>query len=183
MTEQWVDVEGYDGRYQVSNMGRVRSVDRLITAKAGWQTMRRGRILKNVEGNHGYPIVSLWRNNKNWTPTVHRLVLEHFVGPRPEGYEACHENGIKMDPRLSNLRWDTGSVNNLVDKERHGTLLKGERIHQSKLTGGDVARIREIYKAGGRSQQSIADEYGVAQQTIGRAISGKHWKHTLDVIG
>ena len=176
MTEIWKDVVGYDGRYQVSNMGRVRSTDAYITTKAGWQTLRKGRLLKNVVGNHGYNIVTLWRENRHRTQLVHLLVLNHFVGSRPEGMEACHNNGMKTDARLSNLRWDTPSANNM-DKLLHGTMVHGEKVIQAKLSEASVAAIRSEYASGDKTQRDLAAAYGVTQSTISRVVRGTCWKY------
>jgi type II secretory pathway pseudopilin PulG len=91
--ERWLPVVGYEGAYEVSDKGRVRSVDRMV--------------LKGRPDRNGYPRVNL----RGKTKTVHRLVLESFIGPCPDGQVACHANDIKTDNRLENLRWDTPDAN------------------------------------------------------------------------
>src|SRR5690606_32995059 len=81
---------------------------------------QKGRVLRPVVGTHGYPLVDLRRDGERSMRTVHALVLEAFVGPRPTSTEACHANGDRTDARLANLRWDTHSAN-VQDTLRHGT--------------------------------------------------------------
>lgn len=125
--EIWKDVPGYEGQYQVSDQGRVRSLDRTIS-----QLSRYGALyLKHVKGvmlrpgrmPAGHMSVSLGRSNSQ---CVHKLVLLAFVGPAPEGHECLHDNGDPSDNRLANLRWGTRS-DNIRDAIRHGTWMTPAR--------------------------------------------------------
>ena len=125
--ESWRPVVGWEGFYEVSSHGRVRSIDRIHHSRAGYTQKYRGRMLRpNL--THGYWGVTLSRDTIPSTRKVHHLVLEAFVGPRPEGMEACHINGIRNDARLSNLRWGTHSSNTL-DQVRHGTHAEARKTH------------------------------------------------------
>ena len=117
--EEWLPVPGWEGLYEVSNHGRVRSVARIIQRSTAPQAIRE-RILEAPIGDHGYPRVNLSRDGRPIQHTVHRLVLEAFAGPCPPRMEALHWNGVKTDCRLSNLRWGT-SAENTADMVRHGT--------------------------------------------------------------
>ena len=112
MTERWKAVPGYEGFYEVSDLGRVRSLERTEPhgVHAGYTRTRHARILKANTGGEGrYPVVRL----RSKTFTVHSLVLKAFVGPRPPGFCACHwPDTDKTNCNLSNLRWDTYSANN-----------------------------------------------------------------------
>lgn len=109
MTEKWKQIESFDGVYEVSDSGRVRSFKR---------PSRQGAILsQGWKGNLKYKVVVLSKKGAKTHLKIHRLVLETFIGPCPNGMEACHNNGINTDNRLSNLRWDTHSEN-LRDKKR-----------------------------------------------------------------
>ena len=110
--EIWRDIAGYEGWYQVSNMGRVRSVDRTVYFKNGKGSRTyKGQILK-LKYHNGYQMVNLLRNKELFVAYVHKLVLEAFV-PRVEGKTWCnHKNGIKSDNRAENLEWCTPSENN-----------------------------------------------------------------------
>ena len=115
--ERWAPILGYEGAYEVSNLGRVRSLDRDVEQSNGTRRWR-GRIRKLFVGADEYPSVTLSNAGRVRTHRVHLLVLEAFAGPRPDGFEACHNNGNRADSRLVNLRWDTSSENHL-DKSRH----------------------------------------------------------------
>lgn len=158
--EQWRDVVGFEGLYRVSDLGNV-------------LTVKTGNLKKaTVTGQDERPFVLLWRNNRPNLRRIHRLVIEAFVGPRPDGMECCHNDGNPANNQLRNLRWDT-SKNNHADKIRHGTTNRGERCGTAKLTKEQVAAIR----ADNRLQRLIAADYGVGENTISRIKTGARWAH------
>lgn len=108
--ERWVPVRGYEGLYEVSDLGRVRSLPRPGT---------RGVVLRPDVGGPGYPAVRLFRQGKKTHLNVHSLVAVAFLGPRPAGGECRHLNGDQTDNRLVNLQWGT-SAENSQDMMRHG---------------------------------------------------------------
>lgn len=108
-------------------------------------------------------------------PLVHRLVLEAFVGPCPEGMEACHADGNRTNNALSNLRWDTPKAN-AADRERHGKTYRGERIRLAKLTPERVLQIRAEYAAG-TPHRHLAARHGVNESTTRAIIAGRAWRH------
>jgi len=116
--EVWRDVPGYEGRYQASDQGRVRSVDhrvRLVTRQAGETTrLVPGRILRPGKLKCGHVTVALGKGNSQ---SVHRIVLLTFVGPCPSGEEGLHLNHTPNDNRLSNLKYGTRSENLKMDYE------------------------------------------------------------------
>lgn len=113
MEEQWKDIKGYEGYYQVSDQGRVRGLDRTVPGGRWGTQFVKGGIISQVVRRDGYPTVHLRKDGKRIKHLVHRLVLEAFCGKRPEGMEARHLNDDKMDARLKNLEWGTRSENNL----------------------------------------------------------------------
>lgn len=128
MTEIWKPVLGWEGMYSVSDFGRVRSEQRVITRITGKMHTIPGRILKNHIRYNGYHMVSLCVKSKPKGRLVHRLVLMSFIGPAPLGMEACHNNGVSGDNRLSNLRWGT-HLDNIKDKFLHGTDHNSTKSH------------------------------------------------------
>ena len=116
----WMPVAGSEGRYEVSNLGEVRSVDREIVGANGVLQRRRGRTLKPVPASHGYLTVAIYRPDGRRTETVHDLVCTAFHGPRPDGMEVRHLNGQRLDNRADNLAWGTHSEN-VADTVTHGT--------------------------------------------------------------
>jgi hypothetical protein len=118
--ERWRPIPGWAGYYEASDLGRIRSVDRVITYRGSRiKVAHKGRILATKSGPKGHRCVTLSLNNADYYYTVHRLVLLTFVGPPPDGFQGCHNNGIPTDNRLTNLRWDTQSEN-MRDVIRHG---------------------------------------------------------------
>ena len=136
--ERWLSVVGFEGLYEVSDLGRVRSL------------YGEPHVLKTPPDPSGYLQVNLYRGGKHTCvhTHVHTLVLTAFVGPRPGvlyEYEGCHWNGIPGDCRLENLRWDTRKANR-ADAKRHGTLVSprfcGTDHPAAKLNEDDVRCIR-----------------------------------------
>ena len=125
--EIWKDVPGYEGQYQVSDKGRVRSLDRTISQMSRYGTLYlkdiKGVVLRPGRMPAGHMSVSLGRNNSQ---CVHKLVLLAFVGPAPEGHECLHGNGDPSDNRLENLRWGTRG-DNIRDAICHGTWMTPAR--------------------------------------------------------
>lgn len=187
MTEVWKTVADVDG-YEVSDLGRVRS---WIMANS---TRRRTepKVLRQQSDKDGYAQVNL----RNRTKKVHHLVLKAFVGPRPDGMEASHNNGRRADNRLENLRWGTPKENN-ADKLVHGTVLTGDRspsrvnrhlmargeaVYGSKLTAGQVRVISmfaSLAPAERPSMRAIADTFGVGGSTVRDIWLGNRWRHVL----
>lgn len=118
--EHWLPVSDFEGVYEVSDLGRVRGVDRVVAGARGPMQVQ-GQLLtpytNKRRGNHQN--VKLRRDGGRWAFYVHQLVLRAFVGPAPVGFEGCHKNGIATDNSLSNLYWGTSSQNKL-DAVRHG---------------------------------------------------------------
>ena len=114
--ETWKPVVGFEGRYEVSDFGRVKSLGRVETfsrvlnngVRADVTRLKREKILALSKGSNGYVTVRLLGK----TFTVHQLVLKAFVGPKPDGFVTCHGDGNRLNNRLSNLRWDTYTANN-----------------------------------------------------------------------
>lgn len=113
--EEWKDVNGYEGYYMISSLGRVKSLDRIIDHKnplTGETITRKGKLLKN-KIHFGYAIINLCVHDKRKKLRVHRLVGEAFIdNPNNKPY-INHKNGIKSDNRVYNLEWVTGSENNI----------------------------------------------------------------------
>lgn len=125
MPEMWKPVVGYEGLYEVSDLGNVRSVDRTVWHSRGFEMTLKGKPLaQNPRG--GYLRACLTKDGKHKTISVHKLVLEAFVGKRPDGQDICHNNGNRTDNRLTNLRYDTKS-GNAKDMVKHGTHNFGRR--------------------------------------------------------
>jgi hypothetical protein len=165
VAELWRDIPRFEGKYQVSNFGRVKS----LAFVGGKGYTKRERILRQFKDS-GYMRCTLGSAGKQ---LVHRLVMAAFVGPCPDGFNVSHRNGDPTDNRLVNLEYATPRFNTRL-KEKHGTLLYGEAHPQAKLSWNDVCVIRS--EKGRRSSKEMAREYGVSVSTIQRVISGARWK-------
>lgn len=128
MSERWLPVPGWEGLYEVSDMGRVRSLARPFVYNNGNRITRPGRVLRGRRMRRGHLRVALCGPGRREDHLIHRLVLAAFVGPCPAGKEGCHNNGISDDNRLLNLRWDTRQAN-MQDAILHG-------VHVSTRTKG-----------------------------------------------
>lgn len=126
--EQWLPVVGWEGFYEVSDLGRIRSVARIVIRSDGRKRTVYAKDLQPHTTRYGYRVAGLYRGNKGTNAPVHRLVLEAFVGPCPDGMEACHGNGVRDDNRLENLRWDTRKAN-VADMLNHGTQNNQAKTH------------------------------------------------------
>lgn len=171
--EIWKAVKGFEGMYEVSNMGRVRSLDREILQLSRSGTLvsirHKGRVLREWTMDNGYSSIRFCGR----TRLVHHLVLEAFVGPCPDGFEACHDpDHTRTNNALSNLRWDTPSANQM-DRVKHGTSNRGERSPVSKLTEQQAIEILNSPESG----IDLARRFGVSRPTICDIRTGRTWAH------
>lgn len=175
MSEVWRPVVGLEDAFEVSSAGRVRTVERRVRfvsvrGREAWR-VKASRILKTHPGTHGYLMVSLYKDHVRHARTVHSLVAEAFISPRPVGADACHYDGVKTNNDVSNLRYDTRSANH-KDRRRHKTVYPPG---QFKLSVAAAARIRSL--AGKVRVAELAAEYGVVPNTIYRAIHKETWRY------
>jgi hypothetical protein len=110
MEEVWENIEGFEEIYQISNLGRVKSLERNVLCRSGFQK-RKERILPCI-GSHGYHMVALYNNKKETCKTIHSLIAKAFI-PNPDDFPCVnHINGINTDNRIENLEWCTYGENN-----------------------------------------------------------------------
>lgn len=183
--EIWKSIEGYEGIYDVSTFGRVRSHDQVQTRFNGIAVCDfsiKGKILKPYfTGQKGkqYLVVSLAGKQKK----VHRLVAEAFI-PNPDNKpQVNHIDGNKENNRVNNLEWVTNQEN--MDHSWNTGLRQyyGENNWKSKLTESQVADIRKLYVKGDKEYGSkpLARKYGVSATTIRWIAKGKIWKKSISL--
>lgn len=163
-------IEGYPD-YAVGDDGSV------------WSKRKNGRWNKmnTSSDKDGYLQVRI-TNGLRTQRRVHHLVLEAFVGPCPNGHQACHfPDRDVTNNRRCNLRWDT-LLENARDRIRHGTQVRGESQPRAKLTDADVSAIREEYFSGDVRAEDIAARYDVTATLIQNIVRGKTWKHVSGPI-
>ena len=175
--EEWRDVIGYEGVYQVSDFANIKRID----SGKGVQT---GRILKHRTTDEGYKQVKLCVNCVARVVFVHILVAEAFISKRVDGMQTNHKNGNPADNRPENLEWVTPSQNlqHAYDVLGRGAP-RGENHGNAKLTTDDVREIRRLsatrkeYHGFENSYQDLADRFGVSKGLIGHIVNYRAWKH------
>lgn len=162
--EEWRPVLGYEGLYEVSNYGRVRSL------------YRGGAILRPWANKDGYPLIALNRDGARKTYQLHRMVCRVFHGePTLLHNEAAHLNGDRADASAANLKW-VSKVENHSHKRLHGTHQAGEKHPRAKLTEANVIAIRHASQPYG----ILAARYGVSWRTISDIKCGKRWRCVIE---
>ncbi len=154
-----------------------------LVAKDGtvWRSKSKGGkplatpVLITPRVRSGYPSVGVWSKSVQKAESVHVMVLETFVGPRPLGFQAEHLDGNRLNPRLENLRWATKSENN-SRKRDHGTMPVGVASGTAKLNNSAVIEMRRMASEG-VSFTKIGAAFGVHRTTAQRAVVGKRWGH------
>ena len=164
---EWKDVVGFEGSYQVSDHGRVRSLARRVRVRNGGLRLSPRKIKTLTKNRGGYWTVRLSVQGRSFLFLVHRLVLRAFVGRCPEGYVVDHLNSVRHDNRLENLRYLTVEKNSA----QGGIKTRGEKHGSSKLTRRDVLEIR----ASSDLQRVIAVRYKIDQSWVSRIRKKEFW--------
>lgn len=172
MSEEWRAIPGFEGCYECSDKGRVRSLDRYVTGKDGIPKFMKGLVLRTHINTGGYPNVRLGRARMIM---IHTVVALAFVGERPDGTQICHNDSDKTNNAPSNLRYDTPKMNQF-DRRANGTHIEGERVWLSKLTTEQVREIKALILAG-VAHLDIGERFGVCRSNIALIAKGKNWKH------
>lgn len=179
--EEWKIIEDFPD-FAVSSHGRVKRI------APGIRGGIVGTFLTPTVGNHKYMIVTVRKNGRQWTKTVHKMVCQAFHGlcPNP-GWHAAHTDGDRSNNNKGNLSWKSPS-DNAFDKNTHGTMRVGENHHanynrscmprgsghgNAKLTEEAVSAIR----ADARPHPIVAKDYGVTASLIYQVRSGRIWAH------
>lgn len=174
--EKWLPVAGYENAYEVSDMGRVRSLDRWIPNRWGGKNLYKGTIICPELNHNGYFRLGLHRDGYLKMKFVHNLVAESFIGVKPEGYDYCHNDGIRTNNILSNLRYDT-KESNQCDRRKHGTENIGIKHGMAKISEDDV---REIIRLKGIvTQKELSKRFGIVQSKISAIQRRQLWKHIV----
>lgn len=190
MVEVWKDVGDYEGVYQISNLGRIKSLNRIVDWNGTKKHIKEKIRVVCLDGL-GYYRTCLNKNGKSKTIKVHRLVAQAFI-PNPDNKEEVnHINGIKTDNRVENLEWCTRSENNqhayktglhkpIIHTEEAKNKIsiknRGERNSQSKFKNSDILAIRELRKEGLKHKE-IAKRLNISMGVINSVICGISWKH------
>jgi DNA-binding transcriptional regulator YiaG len=166
---KWVAISGYEGRYEISEFGDVRS----LRCRHGARVFP----IKQVIASDGYLAVSLFDGIKAKTHPVHVLVAREFIGPRPVGFDINHMSGVKHENHAANLEYCTRSEN-MKHAVKHGLRLprQGEKHHGAKLTNEQVFLIRELLSENA-SGDEVARIMNITKSTVSNIKHGRTWSH------
>jgi len=171
MKEIWKDIPNYEGLYQASNYGQIKS----LAKKYGNNGYHKQRILKPGKDKDGYLHILLSKNNVRRYTTVHKLVLETFIGPCPPGMQCRHLNENPKNNKSDNLKWGTPKENK-ADSIKHGTSRRGSKHGSSKLNNNKIRKIRKLHLEG-KSNTEIAKIFDITQSNVSYIINNKTWRH------
>lgn len=175
MEEIWKDVPGFEGLYQVSNTGKVKSIATKVNHRYG--SRKRAEKLKSLATNeNGYATVNLYKENKLKVFKVHRLVAQCFI-PNPYSKKTVnHIDANKLNNNLPNLEWATHSEN-LLHAHRNNLInsARGERTI-SPLTNKDVLAIRMLRSTGTRCKK-LSEMFGIHPNNISKIVNRHTWVH------
>lgn len=184
MEEVWKPVVGYEGYYEVSNLGRVKTAAIFIRHDGNWSEeggyVKKIKIRNQQTNRYGYKTIKLCKLGNCKQARVHRLVAEAFIDTDNLNNQINHIDGDKTNNIVSNLEWVTAAENmrhawetGLVNKDH--TI--GSKHHNALLDEQKVVEIRKLYKAGGITQKEIAEMYSVKFGTIKDVLSNRTWNH------
>jgi len=152
----------------------------LISDKGRVYSKKRKRFLLCSKKNRGYKMIGVYDNGKEKTRPVHQLVMEAFVGPRPDNYQVNHIDGNKINNSADNLEYCTPSQN-----QKHAYRMglqkrqNGETHGKCKLTDLQIREIREKINSGAFLQRELAKKYNVCRQLIGRIKQNPNYRKTI----
>ncbi len=177
MKENWATVYGFDGYYQVSDLGRVRSVDRVVRCKTCARRYK-GKILTPRVITDNYFQVVLAKKGKRSQLTIHRLVATSFVPNPSRKPQVNHIDGNKQNNKSSNLEWCTQLENN-IHARANGLYpsVDGENNPRAKLSTSQVIEIRRFADDIKRDVNGLSKKYNVSKGCIYSIIKRKSWKH------
>lgn len=167
MTEIWRDIEGYEGKYEVSNLGRIKSLKR--------KGRREEQILESYLDLKGYPMIQVCKNGKKHPTKIHRLVAEAFIVNFNNKPQVNHIDGNKSNNIVINLEWCSCSEN-IIHAFKMGLYKsrKGEQSGHHKLSEKEAKEIKNL-KGKGLSQKVIGKMFNISNSTVGRIHNNKCW--------
>jgi hypothetical protein len=169
LIEIWKNIPNYEGLYQISNLGNVKSFPR-----HGTRT-KEERILKQSLDTSGYPQVCLTKNSNKKTWLIHILLGKLFIDNPHNKPEINHKDGIKTNYSLDNLEWNT-KKENMIHAVKNGLHTRGESHSSSKLTEKKVLKIRELYASKAYSISKLSNLFSVHIATISDIVRRRYWK-------
>ena len=179
--EIWKDIKGYEGVYQVSNQGRVKSLDHTIRQKHSYK--KGGRVLKSWLYS-GYSYVQLCVNGKDKKLKVHRIVAEAFIDNPENKKEVNHINGIRSDNRVENLEW-CSHRENILHANKTGLRKTGVNATNAKFSFEDIEFILKNTKVNSHKYgaRAMGRKFNVCHETILQILHGITYKQEAEQLG
>lgn len=176
MSEIWKDLVGYEGLYQVSTLGNVRSVDRIERCGSFFRR-RKGTLLKQSINRGGYCQVHLNKDGNGCSKEVHRLIAKTFIENKYDLPEVNHIDCDKTNNSVDNLEW-VSREDNTKHAMEHDLKPHGDRHKSSKLRQSQVDWIRKNFDSNNKkyNTKSMAERFGVSRCTIRRVVLNQSWK-------
>jgi hypothetical protein len=177
LSEEWKAVVGYEGLYEVSSQGSVRSLDRTVLYPNGKPNRNfKGKLLKQcLNVKQRYYGVRLSKQGKTKLWLIHQLVAAAFLGNKPADHVICHGPKGHLCNEINNLSYGTFSQN-AKDQWRDGTKIYGEKVFNSKLTAKKVLQIKKLRKSG-KTLTELSQKFAISPQRICDIMSGRGWNH------
>lgn len=176
LKEEWRDIFKYEGLYQVSNLGGVKSLNRYVRCKGGKKRLVKGRTLKFHISARGYKYVVLCKEGRLKTYKVHRLVLMMFDRLSRDDEECNHKDGIRYHNCIENLEWCTHKQNCYHRDNVLGKHSRGEKSGTSKLIESEVSEIRNLLGQEKLTQKQIGEKYSISPSVISSIKLNNSWK-------
>lgn len=181
--EVWKDIKDYEGIYQVSNFGNVKSLNRKVAPNNRVPYWKKGKICKQSKNNLGYMTVGFTVNNIKVNKYVHRLVAEAFITNMNNYPQVNHIDCDKTNNRMYNLEWCTNSQNHIHASKNglnklhlHRVAYSGEENGRSLLTKEQVLEIKQKYIPYKYSAKKLSKEYNVSESCITHILNNTSWK-------
>lgn len=175
--EIWRPVFGFEGFYEISNFGKVRSCDRFVKGKTGKPSFCRSSPRAIQVNRAGYHRCNLFKDGKAHLRYVHRLVAEAFIPPAPGKDQVNHKDGVKSNNHVSNLEWVDCQENcHHALKNELYQVARGEDSGAAKITAEDVIAIRRLANTG-IYHRELADMFGIGRKAITKIVNRQRWKH------
>lgn len=179
MEEIWKSVKGYEGIYEISNLGRLKALESVLPHYKSGTMVRKEKLLKTDKAHgNGYVNAYLSKNKVRFTTGIHRLVAIAFIENPNNLPEVNHKDTIKTNNIVSNLEWCDGDRNREHAAQMGlNVILKGEQHGHSKLTEAQVLEIRKAYDRKSRNGTKLAKSYGVSKVVISAIVTRRSWRH------
>lgn len=167
--EIWKPIKGYEGLYEISNLGRLKKLEKKWVAGKGSVRFAEESITLGILNSHGYYTFDLCKNGNPKKTKIHRLVAEHFLEKEINKKIVNHIDGDKSNNRATNLEWTTSKINN-----EHAYAVG---LRKTKLTTVEIKEMRNFYDDNLYTTYELAQLYGISQSNVWNIVKRKTWRY------